>query len=66
MTTINTDHQYKVWVAIERYTPPDTYEDAGLPDPIGTFDTLAAARAFVRTIPGWTPEHSDHRKEDDS
>ena len=60
-----TNLQYKVWVHIERRDPDgETYEDIGLPDPLGSFSSLAAAQAFVRTLPGWEPDGSDNRLRD--
>ncbi|MDP9236236.1 MAG: hypothetical protein M3P30_02370 [Chloroflexota bacterium] len=57
--------QYKVWVHVERHDPDSgTYEDIGLPDPLGRFTSLATAQAFVRTLPGWKPDGSDNRLRD--
>ncbi len=57
MTTL----RYKVWVSIERNDPDhDRYEDVGLPDTLATFDSLSAARSFLRALPGWSPFSSDH------
>lgn len=56
--------RYKVWVQIERIADEgsgETYENIGLPDPLATRNTLAAAQAFIRTLPGWRPEGSDNR-----
>ena len=67
--TIEIIHQpdevvYKVWVAIERiatkWNGDELYEDIGLPDPIGMFDTLEEAREHLRSLPGWYPQGSDH------
>jgi hypothetical protein len=45
---------YKVWVQVERIDEDaDTYEDVGLPDPLGVFDTLEEAAVFIRMLPGW-------------
>ncbi len=54
--------QYKVWVQIEKITE-DEAEDVGLPDALTVKDTLEAAQAFVRGLPGWsaTGASSDHR-----
>jgi hypothetical protein len=55
---------YKVWVAIERiatrWDGEELYEDVGLPDPIGVFDSLEEAQEHLRSLPGWYPEGSDH------
>ncbi len=57
-----TNFEYKVWVHIERHDPEsDTYEDIGLPDPLGRFASLETAQAFVRTLAGWRPDGSDNR-----
>ena len=57
--------EFKVWVSIERINEnSDSYEDEGLPDPLGRFATLGEAQAFVRSLPGWPTEGgtSDHRE----
>ena len=60
---------YKVWVQIERIPADENdgdYENIGLPDPLGMFDTLTEACAFVRQLPGWDwcRATSDYREED--
>jgi hypothetical protein len=61
------DVRYKIWVAIERIEldadGDETYEDIGLPDPIGVHSTLAAAQRHLRMLPGWEPEGSDHAED---
>ena len=62
--TSSETERYKVWVQIERIADDgtgETYGNIGLPDPLATRNTLAAAQAFVRTLPGWRPEGSDNR-----
>ena len=58
------DVRYKVWVQIERielHRDGESYDNIGLPDPIGVYDTLEAAQRHVRTLPGWYPDGSDNR-----
>jgi hypothetical protein len=59
-------YEYKVWVTIERITLHhdgyEDYQDVGLPDPLAVCRTLSQAQAFVRGLPGWEPEGSDHRE----
>ena len=59
-----TDITYKVWVQVERIAlsrDTESYDNIGLPDTLGRFDTLAEAKAFIRDLPGWDPEGSDYR-----
>ena len=49
---------YKVWVQIEKIVDPEKggdyiYEQVGLPDCIGEFDTFREATAHVRSLNGW-------------
>ena len=58
---------FKVWVDIERIDEEaDSFEDVGLPDPLGTFNTFEEACAFVRRLPGWeiVGSSSDYRQRD--
>lgn len=54
-----TSKTYKVWVQIEEINEEEGhYEDVGLPDSLAEYDTLEAAQAFVRSLPGWD-RHAD-------
>jgi hypothetical protein len=60
---------YKVWISIEECDEAiDSYEDVGLPDSLGKFDSLEEAEEIVRAVLGqYAPqqlEMSDHRGED--
>ena len=49
---------YKVWVQVEKIVDPEEggdyiYEQVGLPDCIGEFDTFRQATAHIRSLPGW-------------
>lgn len=64
--------EYKVWVHIEKRVDPgdggeDTYEDVGLPDCLGRFETFKLAAVHIRSLPGWEhmfPGTSDYREEE--
>ena len=56
---------YKVWVQVEAIDEEaDSFENEGLPDCLGEFDTFEEAAAFIRALPGWTfyKEGSDYRE----
>ena len=43
--------KFKVWIHIERIDEEnDSYEDEGLPESVGTFDTLEEAESLVGQI----------------
>ena len=45
---------FKVWVQLERIeNDPERFENAGLPDCLGTFEREEEATAFIRSLPGW-------------
>ena len=43
--------KYKVWIAIEEINEEeDFYEDVGMPESLGEFDTLEEAKEFVEVL----------------
>jgi len=43
--------KYKVWIVIEAIDEKeDFYEDVGMPESLGEFDTLREAEEFVATL----------------
>lgn len=46
---------YKVWVHIEEITTDkngeESYEDVGMPEPLGVFETEEAAADFISFLP---------------
>ena len=60
MTTI-----FRVWAQIEQIDDePEKFTNQGLPDPLGDFETLEEAQEFLRSLPGWDSDGSDHVKRD--
>jgi hypothetical protein len=57
--------RYKVWVQVERIEVTtdrrEVFADVGLPDCLGTYDTLSEAQAHIRQLPGWLPDGSENR-----
>ncbi len=56
---------FRIWAQIEQIDDePEKFTNQGLPDPLADFDTLAEAQEFLRNLPGWDSEGSDHIKRD--
>jgi len=58
------DMKYKVWVQIELIDEDnDIYEDYGMPDPIGTFDTVEdASNCVEQVLNAFNPSALDTRE----
>jgi len=59
---------FKVWVQVEKLdVDKNEYDNVGLPDSLGEFDTFEQATAHIRSLPGWDfypASTSDYREED--